>query len=123
LRRYRAVAMCCCGLWAGRVMTAPLLAFAQPECRYDSPVTGEPITSWAARRNDLAKHNCRPYDPEQKTDYQRRIKEADASLDKSIDEHVERTVEKMDTKTRGKLYSDLVDKHLDVDYVRSAKGE
>lgn len=98
-----------CGRFASQIITAPLLVAAQAECRYDSPVTGEPITTWQQRRNDLARTGSMPYDPEMRTDQQQKAKAAEAAIDKSIDHHVEATIQKMDTKQRGKLYSELTE--------------
>jgi putative FmdB family regulatory protein len=119
LRRYRAVAMCVCGLWARRIITAPLLVSAQPDVCYDSPIDGRPITSMAAREEDMKRNHCRPYDPEMKTDVQNRRKAEDAALDASIDAHVEASIAKMSTTQRGQLASDLLDKSADVTYTRT----
>lgn len=107
-----------CGLLMERVIFAPILVAAQPECRYDSPIDGTPITSWAQRREDLAKHGCAPYDPEQKTDFDARLKAEDAALDRSIDAHVEEAIEKMPTAKRADLYHDLIDKGATMEYAR-----
>lgn len=108
-----------CGVIAEQVLTAPLLVKASADVRYDSPVTGEPITSWAARRNDLAKHGCREYDPEMKRDYHQRLKDSETALDKAVDTHVEASIEKMPTKQRAKLYSELTEQGATAEVVRS----
>lgn len=91
----------------------------QPECRYDSPITGEPITSWAKRTEDLAKHNCEPYDPARKQDYLKRMADNDARLDKAMGETAEEFVEKLPTKQRGQLQSELTEQGYGLDYSRS----
>lgn len=101
------------------VITAPLLVKAAADVCYDSPIDGSPITSWAARRNDLAKHGCREYDPGMKQDYHQRIKDADAAMEKAVDEHVERSVERMNGAQRGKLWSELTDQGMTADVTRS----
>ena len=119
LRKHRPLALCrLCGKWARQYLTPPVMVVAQPECRYTSPIDDTPITSWAARRNDLDKHNCVPYDPEQKTDYLRRQQESQAKLDKAIDTTVEAAIEKMPTKQRGKLYSELTEQGATVNVAR-----
>lgn len=100
------------------VIHAPLLVTAQPECRYDSPIDGKHVTSWAQRREDLARSGCRPYDPEMKTDYLNRVKREDAELDRSIEAHVEEVVEKMPTAKRGQLASELTEQRMSVEYAR-----
>lgn len=107
-----------CGAFASQVITAPILVAAQPECRYDSPVTGEPITTWAQRRNDLARTGSIPYDPEMKTDQRNRAKAEEAAIERSIDRHIEATVEKMSTAQRGKLHSELTEQGVTAEAVR-----
>jgi hypothetical protein len=107
-----------CGDAAQQIIGAPAaLKIAEDVC-YDSPIDSAPITSWAARANDLAKHNCIPYDPGMRQDYERRLKDADDALYKSIDEHVERAITKMSTKQRGQLYSELTEQGKDLTYER-----
>lgn len=107
-----------CGGFADQIIHAPILVTAQAECRYDSPVTGEPITTWAQRRNDLAKTGSIPYDPEMRTDQQQKAKAEEAAIDKSIDRHVEASIEKMSTQERGKLHSELTRQGTDAQVVR-----
>lgn len=108
-----------CGVLAQQVLTAPLLVKAAADVCYDSPIDGTPITSWAARRNDLATHGCREYDPGMKTDYHQRIKDSEAALDRAVDTHVEASIEKMPTKQRAKLYSELTEQGVSAEVVRS----
>jgi hypothetical protein len=104
---------CDCGQPASRLISAPTMVWGQPECRYDSPVDGTIIDSWAKRRNDLAKHGCREYDPEMKTDVNRRVADSAKALDQAISASVEEAIEKMPTAKRGKLYSELTEQGLD----------
>lgn len=96
-----------------------MLVVVQPECSYDSPITGEPITSWEKRREDLAKHECVPYDSAQKDDYLRRVADDDATLDKAIEATAEEFVEKLPNKQRGQLQSELTEQGYGLDYSRS----
>jgi len=98
-----------CGEVGQQVITAPSMVKVAEDVCYDSPVTGEPITSWAKRQEDLKRTNSVPYDPGMKQDHERKLKEAEVALDKSIDQHVERAIEKMPTAKRGKLYSELTE--------------
>ncbi len=98
-----------CGEVGQQVIGAPLEVKVAEDVCYDSPVTGEPITSWAKRQEDLKRTNSVPYDPGMKQDHERKLKEAEVALDKSIDQHVERAIEKMPTAKRGKLYSELTE--------------
>lgn len=108
-----------CGMLAEQVIGAPLLVKAAQNVMYDSPITGLPITSWEAHREDLKRSGCRPYDPEMKKDAERFRKEKADELDKSIELHVEETVEKMPSAKRAKLASELIDQGIGADVVRT----
>lgn len=117
LAEFEQVQACDCGQPSQRVIGAPMLVSGQPECRYDSPIDGRPITTWAQRRDDLARSNCRPYDPEMKTDYQARVQASARALDESVGQSVEEAIAKMPTATRAKLYSELTEQgaHLNLE--------
>lgn len=104
------------------VIGAPLMVKVEPTIAYDSPIDGQHITSWHARREDLKRHDCVEYDPEMKTDYVRGIEARDKQLDQSVDAHVEAAIERMPTKQRGRLYSELTEQGVDLEYARSTKG-
>ncbi len=102
-----------------QIIQAPLLVKVAADVAYDSPIDGRHITSWQARQEDLKRNNCVPYDPDQKQDMTRKQQEAQEQLEKSVDVTVESAIEKMDTRTRGKLYSELTDQHMVADVVRN----
>jgi hypothetical protein len=77
------------------------------DIHYQSPIDGRPITSAKARAEDLARSNCVPYDPGQKEDYQRRIRESEVSLEKAMDETVERHIDTLSGDQREKLQAEL----------------
>ena len=108
-----------CDVMAEQVITAPTMVKVAVDVRYTSPIDDTPITSHQARIEDMKRHNCREYDPEEKTDFHNRQKQMDAELDASIDATVEEAIEKMPTKQRGELYRDLVDKGATTEYARS----
>lgn len=103
---YQTPQTCDCGSSARKIISLPNV-FIRPEVRYDSPIDGRAITSEAARREDLARSNCIPYDPEMKTDYTRRQKESEAKLEKSLDETVDREIASMPARKREKLEAEL----------------
>lgn len=112
---------CPCGEKAEQVISAPMMLKVAEDVCYDSPIDGKPITSWAARQEDLARSGCQPYDPEMKTDMVRRRKAEDAALDQAVEATVEEAVEKMPTKKRGALMSELTEQSVDAIYTRSLK--
>ena len=104
---YQTQQTCECGASARRIISLPMLIIAGPEICYDSPIDGQPITSMQARREDLARSGCTPYDPGRKQDYDRRHKEAEAALEKAVDETVDREVALMPARKREKLEAEL----------------
>lgn len=116
-------AQCDCLAMGTQIITAPLMVTCAANVCYDSPVTGEAITSHHARLEDMKRHECVEYDPEMKRDYERRIADGDAKLDSLIDAHVEEAIEKMPTAKRAKLYSELTEQGMTADVVRSTPGQ
>lgn len=101
-----------------QIITAPLLVKASADVCYDSPIDGKPITSMQARQEDLKRSGCRAYDPAQKQDYDRRIIESEAALDRDIEATVEESVSKMDGEGRRRLASELLDQGVTTEAVR-----
>jgi len=89
-----------------RKLEAPMFFGIKDVC-YDSPIDGRPITSMAARRDDLARSGCVEYDPEMKTDAARRRKEKDDALDASVDQLVEREFAVMPAKKKELLAAEM----------------
>lgn len=88
---FRRIADCldtpeCCGTKTEKViLSAPAGHVDLPG--YQSPITGEWIEGRAARRNDLAKHGCRPWEGmEQEQKY---AKEARRQMDAQEDKQLE----------------------------------
>lgn len=111
-----------CGQTAVQIIEAPMFVKVAANVCYDSPIDGRPITSWQQRHEDLKRNGCTPYDPEQKTDYDNRIKQGEAELDKAIDAHVEESVAKMPSKKRAELWSELTEQGKTLDVVRTTHG-
>ncbi len=108
VKKFRTPQTCeICGALGDRVLSLPALAYAKRTCEYESPITGKPVTSWAQRRDDMARAGCREYDPEMKTDADRFRREQEAKLDASVDETVEREFEKMPSRKREQLTNEL----------------
>ena len=98
-----------CELAAVRIFTPPVMVKAQPDIAYDSPIDGRHITTHAARREDMQRHNCIEYDPEMKKDADRRTKERQDALDRSVEQTVEREIAKMPSAKRAQLKKEVVD--------------
>ena len=58
---------------------------------YTSPIDGRLVSGRKQRREDLKRNNCVEFDPGMKEDAQRRRKEQDRQLERSLGETMERT--------------------------------
>ena len=123
LRAFGAVRYLCeypqCGGTLQRLISLPMMVTVRPSIAYDSPVDGRVITSWAAREEDLKRHHCRPYDPMMKQDAETFRNESQANVEAAMDETVAEAITKMPTKQRARLYSDLTEKNLTAEVIRT----
>jgi hypothetical protein len=99
-----------------------MMTIIRPEFGYESPSTGNVITSEKARREDLAASGCIEYDPEMKTDQRRRIEAADAKLDKEFDETIDKAIDSLPADKRVRLENEMAS-GLDVEVSRTTIGE
>jgi len=91
---------CKCGSMASQVITAPMVIIpshmsATGVSAYRSPIDGRLITTQAQRREDLARNDCIEYEPGMRQDVDRRVMEDERSLDKSVDETIDRELATM----------------------------
>lgn len=107
-----------CDLVAQRVFTPPIMVKVAADVCYDSPVTGEHITSHAARNEDLKRHNCVPYDPEMKKDAHRRQQDRQEQFEAQVEETVCHEIAKLSSGQREKLINEVVNQGADVEVVR-----
>lgn len=109
LKEYATPQFCGCGHEEPMmkvILTAPM-GFVQQDIHYQSPVTGEVITSKAKREQDLAKHGCVEYDPGMKQDYQRRIADEEARIEKSVDQTVDQFFDALPARKKEKLLAEV----------------
>lgn len=76
-----------------RIFTANLVCDDLPG--YLSPVTEKWVEGRRARREDLARSGCRPYDPGEKEEFLRRRAKEEADLDRSVDSQIDAAVAQM----------------------------
>lgn len=107
-----------CDLVAQRVFTPPLMVKVAADVCYDSPITGAPITSQAARQEDMKRHGCIPYDPEMKKDAARKQQDAQQALDSAIETTVAEQIAGMSSGRRERLANEVVHQGADVEVVR-----
>jgi hypothetical protein len=75
---------------------------------YESPTTGRMITNISQRREDMAQSGCFEYEPGIRQDADRRVADDDIKLDKLVDETFDSELEKMPTKKRERLETEMV---------------
>ena len=106
LADYNVPQICECGAISTKLIGAPSL-LKRREIRYQSPIDGKPITTDAARREDMARSGSIEYDPGVRQDYQARIDRGNAAIEKTIDSAVEAEIQHMDSGKRERLYAEL----------------
>lgn len=107
-----------CAAIAEREFTPPVLVKVAQDVHYASPVTGEPIRSHAARREDMARHGAVEYDPEMTKDYDRRREESQRQFEAAIDQTVTEEIAKMPSDKKAKLAREVLDGGLTTEAVR-----
>lgn len=107
-----------CDLAAVRVFTAPVVKVAV-DVHYTSPIDKRPITTHAARREDMKRNGCIEYDPEMHRDVERRKQEEDAAFDASIDDTVHREVAKLPKAKKDQLVKEVTRQGMTVEAVRA----
>lgn len=108
LKDYNVPQICDCGEIAYRKTVPTMISpDIQPWDHYVSPSTGQYITSYKQRREDMKRSNCVDYDPSIRTESDRRIAEQDRKLDKAIEQTVEREYEKMSSDKKASLEKEL----------------
>lgn len=100
------VTTCDCGQIAKQVVSVPMLIKSRM-VYYDSPIDGRPITSEAARREDMAKNDCVEYDPGMRQDNDRHVAESQQALDRSIDDTMEKEISHLSSRQLETLNSEI----------------
>ena len=108
-----------CDLAAVRIFTPPVMVKTAADVRYDSPIDGRPITSQAARQDDLKRHDCIPYDPEIKKDAVRWQKERQDAFDAKVDQTVSTEIARMPSRKRQELVKEVVGMGANLEVNRS----
>lgn len=77
---------------AEKVFLTPPGMYVSMDICYRSPIDDRPITSKQARIEDLKRNQCREYDPTEKDAVIRNKAQAEAKLDRALDESVDATL-------------------------------
>jgi hypothetical protein len=105
LSDYAEPQFCECGWIGERVFTVPVIRPDLPA--YQSPIDGKWVEGRAARKRDLARSGCVPYDDGAKEEAEKDRKLADIKLEKNIEETVGREIYNMSPSKRASLKSEL----------------
>lgn len=97
---------CSCGAPASRVI-GPVQIASPIDVHYDCPITGAPITTKHAHSENLKRHGCRVLESGEKDYNERQRLEAEKSLDRAIDQTVEKAIDQMPTEKREQLAREL----------------
>lgn len=116
LARYAEAQTCECGAASTKRLTAPLVVADLPG--YQSPVDGRWIEGRRARREDLARNNCVPYEPSMKAEMLRRQAREDERIGQKIEHHFDAEVAAMPMRKRELLEQELRG-GADLQYTRS----
>jgi len=96
-----------CKAMAEKVFLKFPMAFVQQDYRYESPVDGRPITNYHEHLEELARTDTVVYEPGIKQDQDRKMREREASLERSIEQTVEREIALMPAQKKEKLVAEL----------------
>lgn len=107
-----------CSEIAEREFTVPVLVKVAQDVHYTSPVTGQPIQSHAARREDMARHGAVEYDPGMTQDYDRRREESQQQFEAGIDQTVSEAIAKMPSAARAQLAREVIEGGVTTEAVR-----
>ena len=113
LAEYATPQRCECGADSQKQLSAPMVLADLPG--YASPVDGRWVEGRRARREDLARNNCVPYEPSMKADHARRLKDSNDAIDRKVDEHIENEIARMPARKREKLEAELRSSDLTVE--------
>ena len=112
------IACSACHSRATRYFTPPILVAAQADVQYTSPITGEPIQSRTARREDMARHGCVEYDPGMKQDADRKREESQQQFEAAIERTVYSEMAKMPSEKKIRLAREVIEGGLTPEPVR-----
>lgn len=99
LADYRTPQKHTCGMVAERrIYSPPLVCFDLPG--YESPVTGSWVEGRVARRRDLERSGCRPYDPGEREELSKLRRVENERFEKSLEVTLDEAITTMPTRKR-----------------------
>lgn len=108
LERLRQHAKCpFCEADGEKVFLRAPVGFVQPDYRYTSPVDGRPITNYHEHIEELARTDTVVYEPGIKQDQERNARLREESIERAMDQTVEKEIATMPAVKREKLTAEL----------------
>jgi len=115
VKDYDTLQYCDCGQKAKRQIVPTMIA---PEFQdYQSPIDGAAISTKKRRIEEMAKHDCVDYEPSLKLEADKRVKEDEIRMDKSVDKTVDKLWYSMTSQQRENLARELTS-GADINYLR-----
>jgi len=105
LALYRQTVLHTCAGIGQKVILPPMIRGDLPG--YTSPIDGRWVEGRRARQEDLRRNSCRPYEPGEKQENERRRAQENVRLDRSIEESVEAAVHAMPSRKRELLEQEV----------------
>lgn len=96
-----------CKAMAEKVFLTAPMGFVRGDVCYDSPIDGRHITSYHEHIEDLKRADCVPYEPGIKQDQERKAKQSEEALERSVEQTVEKEIATMPAVKREKLAAEL----------------
>lgn len=107
-----------CGEMANRITKRPPPFFVKGQFdAYESPITGEVITSMRQREKEMKEHGCVDYEPTLRKEIDANAKREEQKLEKMVDETVDYEISNMPARKREKLEQELT-AGADINYER-----
>jgi hypothetical protein len=106
---YQTVANChitpvCCGAKTEKVILSSPMGYVH-NIAYTSPIDGRPITTTQARKEDMARNNCRPWEgmEQEKKEAARRAMYEEQKQDKALEKTIGETLAAMPSDKKAAL--------------------
>ena len=97
-----------CGQMANRIIKGSPSFFVRGKFdAYESPITGEVISTKRQRDNEMKEHGCVDYEPSIKGEADRRVRQGEEKLEREIDKTIDYEVSTMPARKREKLFEEL----------------
>jgi len=94
----------CCGIKTEKVILSSPMGYVH-NIAYTSPIDGRPITTTKARKEDMARNNCRPWEgmEQEKKEAARRAMYEEQKQDKALEKTIEQAIKQLPDEKKAAL--------------------